>query len=118
MELRELMETQEKFPAPVSFNVISGASKDSIIVSKNNNNSQKDNNTIKTEHITINLEKTLLNRLRNAVYWLSKNDNNIGINYLISEALKPLLLGLEIKNGGAFSPREGPLKRGRKKLSS
>lgn len=69
-----------------------------------------------TTRLTINLSTALVERLRNTIYWLSKKDPKIAINYLLELGLKPLLDKYEKENGGPFKKAEAGLKRGRRKI--
>jgi hypothetical protein len=61
------------------------------------------------QRLTIALPTTLLERLRNAVYWRGSQP----LAHLITEALERAASHLEQRNGGRFPIRLAPLKRGR-----
>jgi hypothetical protein len=59
--------------------------------------------------VTVMLPRTLIERLRNAVYWTGQST----LARLVTDAVEDVVVGLEQSNGGAFPPRLSPLKRGR-----
>jgi hypothetical protein len=61
------------------------------------------------QRVTITLPHSLLERLRNAVYWTGHGP----LARLISEALDEAVSQMEQTNGQAFPQRLAPLKRGR-----
>ena len=61
------------------------------------------------QRVTITLPLTLLERLRNAVYWTGHGP----LAQLISDALDEAVSHMERVNGQAFPQRLAPLKRGR-----
>jgi hypothetical protein len=61
------------------------------------------------QRVTITLPHSLLERLRNAVYWTGHGP----LARLISEALDDAVTHMEEANGQAFPRRLAPLKRGR-----
>ena len=64
---------------------------------------------VRKQRVTITLPYTLLERLRNAVYWTGHGP----LARLISEALDDAVTHMEEANGQAFPRRLAPLKRGR-----
>ena len=66
------------------------------------------------QRVTITLPLTLLERLRNAVYWTGHGP----LACLISDALDNAVTQMEKDNGQAFPPRLAPLKRGRPRTKS
>src|SRR5262249_25485369 len=64
--------------------------------------------------ITFTLPLTLLERLRNAVYWTGHGP----LAQLISDALDEAVTHMERTNGQAFPQRLAPLKRGRPRTKS
>ncbi len=61
------------------------------------------------QRVTITLPLSLLERLRNAVYWTGHGP----LARLISDALDDAVTHMEQANGQAFPKRLAPLKRGR-----
>jgi hypothetical protein len=61
------------------------------------------------QRVTITLPVSLLERLRNAVYWTGHGP----LACLISDALDDAVTQMEAANGRAFPQRLAPLKRGR-----
>jgi hypothetical protein len=61
------------------------------------------------QRVTITLPLTLLERLRNAVYWTGHGP----LAQLISDALDEAVTHMEHANGQPFPQRLSPLKRGR-----
>ncbi len=61
------------------------------------------------QRVTITLPVTLLERLRNAVYWTGHGT----LALLIAEALDDAVTQMEQANGQTFPQRLAPLKRGR-----
>jgi hypothetical protein len=61
------------------------------------------------QRVTITLPLSLLERLRNAVYWTGHGP----LARLISDALDDAVTHMEQTNGQAFPQRLAPLKRGR-----
>ena len=61
------------------------------------------------QRVTITLPVTLLERLRNAVYWTGHGT----LARLITEALDGAVTQIEQHNGGTFPARLTPLRRGR-----
>ena len=66
------------------------------------------------QRVTITLPLTLLERLRNAVYWTGHGP----LAQLISDALDEAVTHMERDNGQAFPQRLAPLKRGRPRTKS
>ena len=66
------------------------------------------------QRVTITLPLTLLERLRNAVYWTGHGP----LACLISDALDNAVTQMEKDNGQAFPPRLAPLRRGRPRTKS
>jgi hypothetical protein len=66
------------------------------------------------QRVTITLPHSLLERLRNAVYWTGHGP----LARLISEALDDAVTHMEQTNGQAFPRRLAPLKRGRPRTKS
>jgi hypothetical protein len=64
---------------------------------------------VRKQRVTITLPQSLLERLRNAVYWTGHGP----LARLISEALDDAVTHMEEANGQAFPRRLAPLKRGR-----
>jgi hypothetical protein len=64
------------------------------------------------QRVTITLPVSLLERLRNAVYWTGHGT----LARLIGDALEDAVAQLEQTNGGTFPIRLAPLKRGRPHL--
>ena len=65
------------------------------------------------QRFTITLPVTLLERLRNAVYWTKQGP----LAHLITEALDSAVTRLEQSNGQIFPHRLTPLKRGRPRIN-
>ncbi len=61
------------------------------------------------QRVTITLPVSLLERLRNAVYWTGHGP----LARLIADALDDAVTQMETSNGQAFPQRLSPLKRGR-----
>ena len=61
------------------------------------------------QRVTISLPTTLIERLRNAVYWTGDRP----LAGLVAEAIEDIVIQMEEVNGGAFLQRVSPLKRGR-----
>jgi len=61
------------------------------------------------QRVTITLPLSLLERLRNAVYWTGHGP----LARLIADALDDAVTHMETSNGQAFPQRLSPLKRGR-----
>jgi len=59
--------------------------------------------------VTVMLPTTLIERLRNAVYWTGGST----LARLVTDAVEDVVVTMEQANGGAFPPRLSPLKRGR-----
>ncbi len=66
------------------------------------------------QRVTITLPQSLLERLRNAVYWTGHGP----LARLIAEALDDAVTHMEQTNGQAFPRRLAPLKRGRPRTKS
>jgi hypothetical protein len=66
------------------------------------------------QRVTITLPLSLLERLRNAVYWTGHGP----LARLISDALDDAVTHMERTNGQAFPQRLAPLKRGRPRKNS
>ena len=66
------------------------------------------------QRVTITLPQSLLERLRNAVYWTGHGP----LARLIAEALDDAVTHMEQANGQAFPRRLAPLKRGRPRTKS
>ena len=66
------------------------------------------------QRVTITLPLSLLERLRNAVYWTGHGP----LAQLISEALYEAVSHMEKENGQSFPQRLAPLKRGRPRTKS
>jgi predicted DNA binding CopG/RHH family protein len=66
------------------------------------------------QRVTITLPQSLLERLRNAVYWTGHGP----LARLIAEALDDAVTQMEQANGQAFPRRLAPLKRGRPRTKS
>ena len=60
--------------------------------------------------ITVSLPERLIERLRNAVYWMGDRP----LASLVAEAIEETVTQMEEVNGGAFPQRVSPLKRGRR----
>jgi hypothetical protein len=63
------------------------------------------------QRITVSLPSHLIERLRNAVYWMEDRP----FVSLVAEAIEDIVTQMEEVNGGAFPQRISPLKRGRRK---
>jgi len=61
------------------------------------------------QRVTIFLPTTLIERLRNAVYWTDQQT----MTRVITDAIHDAVAEMEQINGGTFPPRLTPLKRGR-----
>jgi hypothetical protein len=61
------------------------------------------------QRITILLPTTLIERLRNAIYWTEQ----CTMTRVIADAIHDAVAEMEHTNGGTFPPRLTPLKRGR-----
>lgn len=61
------------------------------------------------QRITILLPTTLIERLRNAIYWTEQ----CTMARVIADAIHDAVAEMEHTNGGTFPPRLTPLKRGR-----
>jgi hypothetical protein len=61
------------------------------------------------QRITILLPATLIERLRNAIYWTEQ----CTMTRVIADAIHDAVAEMEHTNGGTFPPRLTPLKRGR-----
>lgn len=61
------------------------------------------------QRITILLPTTLIERLRNAIYWTEQ----CTMARVIADAIHDAVAEMEHSNGGTFPPRLTPLKRGR-----
>lgn len=66
------------------------------------------------QRVTITLPLSLLERLRNAVYWTGHGP----LAQLISDALDEAVTQMEKANGQTFPQRLAPLKRGRPRIKS
>ena len=66
------------------------------------------------QRVTITLPLSLLERLRNAVYWTGHGP----LASLICDALDDAVTQMETANGQAFPQRLAPLKRGRPRTKS
>ena len=66
------------------------------------------------QRVTITLPLSLLERLRNAVYWTGHGP----LARLICDALDDAVTHMETANGQAFPQRLAPLKRGRPRTKS
>ena len=66
------------------------------------------------QRVTITLPQSLLERLRNAVYWTGHGP----LARLISDALDDAVTQMEQANGQTFPQRLSPLKRGRPRTKS
>jgi len=62
-----------------------------------------------SQRVTVVLPTSLIERLRNAVYWTGQRT----LARLIADAVDDTVTELEHMNGGVFPPRLSPLKRGR-----
>ena len=63
----------------------------------------------RNQRVTIFLPTTLIERLRNAIYWTEQHT----MARVITDALHDAVAEMEHTNGGTFPPRLTPLKRGR-----
>jgi hypothetical protein len=63
----------------------------------------------RNQRVTIVLPTTLIERLRNAIYWTEQ----CTMARVIADAIHDAVAEMEHTNGGAFPPRLTPLKRGR-----
>jgi len=61
------------------------------------------------QRITVLLPTTLIERLRNAIYWTEQ----CTLARVIADAIHDAVAEMEHSNGGTFPPRLTPLKRGR-----
>jgi hypothetical protein len=61
------------------------------------------------QRVTIVLPTTLIERLRNAIYWTEQ----CTMARVIADAIHDVVAEMEHTNGGTFPPRLTPLKRGR-----
>jgi hypothetical protein len=62
------------------------------------------------QRVTVSLPTSLIERLRNAVYWTEDRP----LAGLVAEAIEDIVTQMEEVNGGAFPQRVSPLKRGRR----
>jgi hypothetical protein len=85
-------------------------SESSHVVNRTNMKPRKD----LKQRISITIPASLLERLRNAVYW----GGHVTLARLITDALTDAVCELEQANGGSFPTRLAPLKRGRPLLYS
>jgi hypothetical protein len=69
---------------------------------------------LRKQRVTITLPLSLLERLRNAVYWTGHGP----LARLICDALDDAVSHMEAANGQAFPQRLAPLKRGRPRTKS
>jgi len=69
---------------------------------------------LRKQRVTITLPLSLLERLRNAVYWTGHGP----LARLICDALDDAVTHMEATNGQAFPQRLAPLKRGRPRTKS
>lgn len=63
----------------------------------------------RNQRVTIFLPTTLIERLRNAIYWTER----CTMARVIADAIHDAVAEMEHTNGGTFPPRLTPLKRGR-----
>lgn len=63
----------------------------------------------RNQRVTIFLPTTLIERLRNAIYWTEQ----CTMARVIADAIHDAVAEMEHTNGGTFPPRLTPLKRGR-----
>ena len=63
----------------------------------------------RNQRVTIFLPTTLIERLRNAIYWTEQ----CPMARVIADAIHDAVAEMEHTNGGTFPPRLTPLKRGR-----
>lgn len=73
------------------------------------NNGKPASSPPQTQRMTVCLPATLIERLRNAVYWTEQRT----LARIITDALEDAVTELEHRNGGTFPPRLAPLKPGR-----
>ena len=66
--------------------------------------------SVRNQRVTVSLPVSLIERLRNAVYWTGDR----ALASLTAEALEDIVTAMETDNGGAFPQRLSPLKRGRR----
>ncbi len=66
--------------------------------------------SLSAQRVTVSLPVSLIERLRNAVYWTGDR----ALASLMAEALDDIVTEMESDNGGAFPQRLSPLKRGRR----
>ncbi len=64
---------------------------------------------VKKDRLTVHVTETLIDRVRNAVYWTP----GLTLSALIETAGHDAVDALEKKQGGAFPPRRGQLQGGR-----
>lgn len=64
---------------------------------------------IRKQRITLTLPASLIDRLRNAVYWTGRKT----LTRVIIDAIDGVVVVMEEENGGTFPPRLTSLKRGR-----
>jgi hypothetical protein len=86
-------------------------------VSKTSNGSMTPNSQptkLRKQRVTITLPLSLLERLRNAVYWTGHGP----LARLICDALNDAVTHMETTNGQPFPQRLAPLKRGRPRTKS
>jgi len=69
---------------------------------------------LRKQRVTITLPLSLLERLRNAVYWTGHGP----LARLICDALDDAVTQMEVANGKTFPQRLAPLKRGRPRTKS
>lgn len=62
------------------------------------------------QRVTLSLPTTLIERLRNAVYWTGHRP----LVGLVAEAIEDIVTQMEEVNGGTFPQRVSPLKSGRR----
>lgn len=63
----------------------------------------------RNQRVTVFLPTTLIERLRNAIYWTDQRP----MARVIADAILDAVAEMEQSNGGTFPPRLTPLKRGR-----
>ena len=66
---------------------------------------------LQKQRVMVFLPAALIERLRNAVYWMEDRP----FVSLVAEAIEDIVTQMEEVNGGAFPQRISPLKRGRRK---